>query len=314
MKYNIRSLMLLKGTEKGNNNNTKTNKMKTLIKSFTLIIAFLLTASIGYSQGDIITAKDFGKAIKDKNTIVVSAQSKKNYGVSHIKGAIHLDHKLLYKDGKPEGVIKSPEELAKILGGLGISNTNNIIVYDGAKDKYAGRVYWILKYLGAENVSLLEKDMKAWRAARVPLTKAPAKGKATTFTPNVNNDIMVDMAWVKSHLKDANVVIVDVREVTEFTGTSTKNPSPGHITGAVNLNWETLVNDKGVLKDKATLESLFKSAGITSDKTIVFYCATSVRAGLPFFVTKTILAFPNVKVYDGAINEWKETASNPIEK
>ena len=288
--------------------------MKNVIKSFALIIAFVLSATVGMAQGDIITAKDFGKTIKDKNTVIVSAQSKKNYGVSHIKGAIFLDHKLLYKDGKPEGILKTPEEIAKILGETGISNTNKIIIFDGAKDKYAGRVYWILKYLGAENVKILEKDMKAWRAARVPLTKAPSKRKATTFTANVDADIIVDMAFIKSHLNDANVVIVDVRPVDEYTGTSKSHPSPGHIDGAVNLNWETLVNAKGVLKDKATLESLFKSAGITADKTIIFYCATSVRAGLPFFVTKTILGFPHVKVYDGAMNEWATDASNPIKK
>lgn len=288
--------------------------MKNTIKTYTLIIAFLFAASFTFAQGDVITAKDFSKAIKDKNTVVVSAQTAKNYGVSHIKGAIHVDHTKLYKDGEPAGIIKTPEELAKIFGDLGISNTNTIIIYDGAKDKYAGRVYWILKYLGAENVQLLEKDMKAWRSARVPLTKAPAKGKATTFTANVNSDIIVDMAWVQAHAKDADVILVDVRDGEEFTGTSAKNPSPGHITGAINLNWETLVTEQGVLKDKATIESLMKSAGITADKTIVFYCATSVRAGLPYLVAKTILNFPNVKVYDGAINEWKETASNPIAK
>lgn len=288
--------------------------MKNTIKAYSLIIAFLFAASFTFAQGDIITAKDFTKAIKDKNTVVVSAQTGKNYGVSHIKDAIHVDHKSLYKDGKPEGILKSPEELAKIFGDLGISNTNTIIIYDGASNKYAGRVYWTLKYLGAENVSILEKDMKAWRTARVPLTKAPAKGKVTTFTAKVNNDISVDMAWVQAHAKDANVILVDVRDTEEFTGVSTKNPSPGHITGAINLNWETLVTDQGVLKDKATLESLMKSAGITADKTIVFYCATSVRAGLPYLVAKTILGFPNVKVYDGAMNEWQETASNPITK
>ena len=288
--------------------------MKNVIKSFALIIAFMLTATVGMAQGDIITAKDFGKAIKDKNTVIVSAQSKKNYGVSHIKGSIFLDHKLLYKDGKPEGILKTPEEMAKILGETGISNTNTIIIFDGAKDKYAGRVYWILKYLGAENVKILEKDMKAWRSARVPLTKAPTKGKSTTFAVNVNADVIVDMAWMQSHVKDAGVVIVDVRPTDEFIGNSKSHPSPGHIAGAINLDWETLVTAKGVLKDKAIIESLFKSAGITSDKTIVFYCATSVRAGLPFFVAKTILAYPNVKVYDGAMNEWETVAANAIEK
>lgn len=288
--------------------------MKNLFKTSGLVLAFLLASAFSFAQGDIITAKDFSQAIKDKNTVIISAQTDKNYGVSHIKDAIHVNHKDLYKDGEPTGLIKSPTDLAKAFGEMGISNTNQIIIYDGSKNKYAARVYWILKYLGAENVKILEKDMKAWRSSRVPLTKAPSKTQATTFTPKVNMDIIVDMAWMKTHLKDAGVVIVDVRDALEFAGTSTKQKSPGHIAGAVNLNWETLVNEQGVLKDKASMESLMKSAGITADKTIVFYCATSVRAGLPFLVAKTILNYPNVKVYDGAMNEWKETATNPIEK
>jgi len=287
--------------------------MKNTLKSFVLLLAFLLTASLGIAQGDIITAKDFMKVIKDKNTIVLSAQSKKNYSISHIKGAINLDHKVLYQT-KPEGMLKDSEEISKILGEIGISNTNTIVIYDGAKNKYATRVYWILKYLGVENVKLLEKDMKAWRSARIPLTKAPAKKNANTFIAHVNTDVNANMKWMQAHLKDASVVMVDARPADEFIGTSTSHKSPGHITGAVNLNWETLVTTKGVLKDKETLASLFKSAGITSDKTIVFYCATSVRAGLPYFVAKSVLSYPHVKVYDGAMNEWKTIASNPIEK
>ncbi len=288
--------------------------MKHVIKTMTLIVAFIFTATIGMAQGDIISAKDFSKALKDKNTIVVSAQSSKNYWVSHIKGAVHLDHKKLYKEGQPEGLMKSADEMAAVFAEAGISNTNSIIIYDDAKDKYAARVYWILKYLGVQDVKILEKDMKAWRSARVPLTKAPAKAKKVSFTPAVDNTVIVDMAWINSHLGDAGVVFVDVRDVAEYKGTSTTHKSPGHIKGAINLNWEMLVTAQGVLKDKATIESLFKSAGVTADKTIVFYCATSVRAGLPYFVAKTILGYPQVKVYDGAMNEWGSVSSNPIEK
>lgn len=285
--------------------------MKKLVQISTLIIAFIFTANVGLAQ-DIITANDFSKAIKDKNTVVVSAQKKKDYGVSHIKGAINVVHTELYKDSEPKGMLKSPEDLAKQLGELGISDQNEIIIYDGDNNKYAARVYWILKYLGAPNVKILEKDMKEWRAARVPLTKAPAKGTPTNFSPKINKDIIVDMAFVKAHLTDPKVIIVDVRDAQEFAGN--KEDSPGHIKGAVNLNWEVLVNEQGVFKDKATLESLFKSAGITADKTGVFYCATSVRAGALFFVAKSILGYPNVKVYDGAMNEWQSDASNPIDK
>jgi len=53
------------------------------------------------------------------------------------------------------------------------------------------------------------------------------------------------------------------------------------------------------------LEALFNAAGITKNKEVILYCATSVRAGVVFLALSSILEYPNVKVYDGAYNEWK---------
>ncbi len=189
--------------------------MKSFIKSLVLIVAFLLQTSISFAQADIITAKDFMKTIKDKNTIALSLQSMNDYETAHIHHSIFLDHKKLFEEGRTEIVLKSPEEIAKILGEIGISNINNIIVYDEAKLKYAGRVYWILKYLGVESVRLLEKDWEAWKAARIPLTKRRSKRTATKFIPKVSTDIIIDIPWIESHVTDGKVVLVDILEEKE---------------------------------------------------------------------------------------------------
>ena len=54
-------------------------------------------------------------------------------------------------------------------------------------------------------------------------------------------------------------------------------------------------------------------AGITTDKEIILYCASSVRAGIVYIALTSILEFPNVRVYDGAFYEWDADSSNPIE-
>ena len=277
--------------------------MKNIIKQFSLIIAFVFTATVMNAQGDFISPKDFSKAIKDKNTVVISAQKESNYKKSHIKGSVYVNHKDLYKAGKPEGIIKSNAELAKIFGAKGISNKNMIILYDDGKNKYSARIYWILKYLGATNVKLLAKDMGEWRKARVPITKAKSKRAATTFTAKTNKSIIADYNYVKSSIGKSSVLLLDVRHLTEFNGTSKKPISKGHLPGAKNIEWNKLEKANGTLLSSGELAKLFNGIGATKDKTIVIYCATSVRSGIVFVALKS-LGYTKVKVYDGAYNEW----------
>lgn len=284
--------------------------MKKINISFALVLAFLFLSPSLFAQGLFNTA-DFAKASKDKNVCVISVQSEKNYKVSHLRNSIHINPANLYKEDGPAGVLKPINEIAQILGDNGIANTNAIIVYDDGDNKSAGRMYWILKYMGVADVKILQKDMKAWRSARIPLTPAPTKTTATEFVANPDAKIFVDTKWVKDNLKTANVLFVDARAPIEYMGTDGK--SPGHIPGAINLEWKSFGDNGGVLKSNDEITSMLKSAGITADKTIVLYCGTAVRAGLPFFVLSSLLDYPNVMVYDGAMNVWGADASNPVE-
>ena len=277
--------------------------MKYLTKTIATFIAFVLFIPAVIAQSDFITPQEFMKLKKDKNTVVISTQSEKNYKVSHVTGSVYIKHKDLTKASGPEGVLKSSSELAKIFGSKGVSDKNLIVIYDDGKNKNSTRMYWILKYLGASNVKLLHKDMTAWRKARVPITKAPTKIKATTFTAHVNKAIYADYAYVNSHLKDSKVVLIDARSASEYNGTSTKEKSNGHIPGAKNIEWKQVEKDNGALKTDAELKKLFEDNGITKDKTIVLYCGTSIRAAI-IYVALRDLGYKNVKIYDGAYNEW----------
>lgn len=271
-----------------------------------LSVLISLTYLTSMAQGDIITAKVFMDMTKaDKSVVIIDASKADTYKTSHVKNAVSIPHTTLYKSGDVEGLIKSPEDLAKLFGSKGVSDKSTIVVYDGGSQKYSSRVYWILKYLGAPNVKLLHKNMDEWKKVRVPLTRMAPTVKATTFTPNVNSAINTTTDYVKAHKKDANVKLIDARTVEEFNGTSTKPVSPGHIPGAININYKDVLTSTEAFRSKADLETLAGKYGLSADKEIIVYCKTSVRGAVLYAAFVDILEYKNVKVYDGALEEWE---------
>lgn len=283
------------------------------MKRITSILLLFFLVTITWAQGDVISVKDFAKIMNNDNVVLVSARKASDYKIVHIAGAVNIEHNTLYKNGPVKSVIKAPAELANIFGSKGVNQDKTIVLYDDGSGKYAGRLYWILKYLGAKDVRILDGHMKAWRAARKPVTKNPTQIKPATFTPNVNKNILASLAEVKKAMNSSNAVLVDVRSPEEFNGTNDSELKKGHIPGAINLEFKNVLNSRDMLKSKEELSALFTNAGITPDKEIILYCESSVRAGIVFLALQSRLGYPNVKVYDGAFLEWLSVPSNPVE-
>lgn len=281
--------------------------MKKLVLSFiTLFIGLTLTAQV------TISAKEFAALQKsNKSLVVVDATKASTYARMHIMRSINIPYAELNKSGDIAGLIKDPETIAAYLGKKGISNDSEIVVYDEGSNKYSSRVYWVLKYVGAKNVKILHKDMSQWKSARLRLTKSPTPVKPATFTAEVNPAIYAAISEVKAGLNKSNVVIVDCRAANEFDGSI--ESSKGHIPGAVHMEYKDVLKANGAFKSKVELNALAEKFGLTADKTIIVYCATSVRAAVSYIAFKDILGLDNVKVFDGAYNEWVADASNKVD-
>ncbi len=281
----------------------------TLSKLFLFGLVMLIASAI--SAQDVISAADLAKISKNNDVVVVYAGASDGYKV-HITGAVSVPHTSLCTNEPVRNLIKSPAEMAKDLGAAGVSADKKIVVYDEGSGKYSSRMYWILKYLGASDVKVLNGNMKAWKAARKPITGSPTKSKSATFTAKADTDQLATMDEVKKAVGNASYVLVDARTPEEYAGTAETELRKGHIPSAVNVNYETVLDSKGLLKSNDQLKALFESKGITKDKTAILYCETSVRAGVLYLALKG-LGYPNVKVYDGAYLEWQATASNKVE-
>lgn len=277
------------------------------IKYIILSMIVLLGGLNTFAQVDLISAKDFKALLKNnKELIVIDASKSKKYAKAHIPNAIFINHNNLYKDGDVKGVIKPVDELAKFFGNLGINEKSEVVLYDGGKQKYSSRIYWILKYLGAENVKILHQDPAQWKKLRLTVTsKVPKKRKPVVFTPIINESIYASTEYVNATLDSTSVVLIDVRTPEEFEGgKAVTGDKKGHIPGSININYTALETETGAFKSKEALEAIAKKYNLTPDMELIFLCKTSVRGAVAYVAFKNVLGYEKVKLYDGACTEW----------
>ncbi|MBN2543340.1 sulfurtransferase [bacterium] len=287
--------------------------MKKLTALGILIALVFCFQSFVFAGEGLISVSDACKLTEDESVVFVSARNAEDYGKIHIPGAVNVWHADLYKPGDVKGVLKSADEIAKILGSKGISPDKTIIVYDAEENTFSGRLYWIFDYLGVNKVKLLDGQMKMWRKKRKPVTGEVGEVAAVEFTPTVNDAIYASTDYVASKLKDANTVIVDTRSAEEYKGEKGEAARKGHLPVAINLEYKNIINEDATIKSKEELQKIFNDAGVSSNKEVILYCETSVRAGIMYMALKDLLGYSNVKVYDGAMYEWAADPNKPLE-
>ena len=108
---------------------------------------------------------------------------------------------------------------------------------------------------------------------------------------------------IKEKQHDPNVIIVDARTPQEHF--------QARIPGSILNNWEYGLGDYGkMIKDKDNLQKNFAEKGITTDKEVICYCHSGMRASHAYLQFKQA-GFDNVRLYDGSIIDWAQRR-NPL--
>lgn len=96
----------------------------------------------------------------------------KAYRQGHLPEAVFIDFKAELTDPAQQhggrSPLPSPERLARTFGALGIDRSTTVVVYEDVNGPAASRLWWILKYLGVDNVYVLDGGYQAWAAAGLP--------------------------------------------------------------------------------------------------------------------------------------------------
>jgi thiosulfate/3-mercaptopyruvate sulfurtransferase len=228
------------------------------------------------------------------------------YRAAHIPGAVPFDlNRDMYEMAMGGPRIKSFDAIAKTLGERGIANDSSIVLYDEGTGPLAGTVYWLLKYLGHDDVRVLNGGWHAWQKANAPTTKEIPQTQPVTYTARVDENQHSTAEWIQENSARNDVVLLDTRMDSEYY--------MGHIPGAVNLSFDEAVDfSTQGLKDENVLRQQFENVGATPDKEIVVYCGSGSRSAHSYLVLKA-LGYPRVRNYKGSMMDWAHQRGLPLE-
>jgi thiosulfate/3-mercaptopyruvate sulfurtransferase len=193
---------------------------------------------------------------------------------------------------------------------LGISNASRIVLV--GEPIYTAVSWMIFEYLGmGDRTVVLQGGKRAWiKSGRSLSTETPSY-LAGKFVPQPRPDIVISAALITLQLRSPRLALIDARTAGEFDGAEgAEVPSPGHIPGAVNLDWERTFDEFGNLLSADSLRTLFTQAGYAPGDQLVLYCTVGMRASHLYFVARHIGLTP--QLYLGSINDWTSDPSRPV--
>ncbi len=251
---------------------------------------------------------------------IVDARTSEEFGRGHVKGAVSMlweewcrkpptDCAAALTEPGYWGLLADPvaESFAERLSAAGLSNSKPVAVYaDGPASKgREGRIGWMLLYLGAEKIFLLDGGWSVWLNADGETEfGAATKRKAGDFRIDIHEKRRVMFAQLKESLQDNSLpLMVDTRTHNEFAGRCYDyQPRKGRLPNSLLIPFKDLFAENGLFISKEPfLERCAQQ--INGADNIVTYCEVGVRAAA-FALMYEMYTGKVVPVFDGSVMQW----------
>lgn len=220
--------------------------------------------------------------------------------------------------------LPNPDEFASAMSRLGIDNNTWVIAYDDTGGMTAARLVVMLRLIG-HKASLLDGGLDVWSESNPDLVDSgePKKAKKTSFAsipwPEHRLVSIDDMRSIVSRRPDAHgVMILDARSRERFEGSApcgpdTLDPRAGHLPGAVNSPWSTIVSSTDHrLLPADDLRAHFTTLGIDNADEVISSCGSGISACLNLLAIEHA-GLGSARLFVPSWSGWSSDSSNPVE-
>jgi thiosulfate/3-mercaptopyruvate sulfurtransferase len=247
----------------------------------------------------------------------IAVPGRQTFEAGHIPGADFLDLQGEFSDQTTVLRFMMPEvaQLEAAFGRHGIGANSRVVLYSIGTAMWATRFWWMLRSLGAENVSVLDGGLDKWKAEGRPIETGLGGGyPAATFVAKPRSGYFVGSHEVLAASQDRNTVVVNALNPQLHRGLEpSRYGRPGRIPGSCNVSAATLIDpETKAFVPLSDAEAKFAAQGITKDKRVVAYCGGGISATVDLFLLHR-LGYRNLTLYDGSMGEWAKDFSLPIE-
>ncbi len=246
------------------------------------------------------------------------------FAEAHIPGAVraNLDQHLSAAPGAPTAAsggrhpLPAREAFAAWLASVGFASHMQAVVYDRQRANYCGRLWWMLKWVGHENVAVLDGGLPAWYAAGGVVTSGAATEHAPTqFMPSEARATLVSVQQVQKGLGQPSQSLIDARAEPRFKGDMEPiDPVAGHIPGALNRPFGNNIDDDGLFKPAVVLKAeLLELLDGRDPASVVHHCGSGVSA-VPNIIAMEVAGLGRQALFAGSWSEWCSDPARPVEK
>ncbi|MEL6553493.1 MAG: sulfurtransferase [Cyanobacteria bacterium J06621_11] len=249
--------------------------------------------------------------IDTRFSLVDPQQGRRQYEIGHIPGAYYLDlNQNLSSSVQSHGgrhPLPDWDTFTQTLNQLGIyshppNGPTQIVIYDDSRFAFAARLWWMLRYLGHEQVSILDGGIRAWESAGFSLSTEVPSAYVGNFEPRLQSDWIVDIDAVRDRKDHPNVTVIDSRSPERWRGeVEPIDPIAGSVPGSVNSFWKDISTADGQLKNTTALSEHWANLNPTDE--IIVYCGSGVTACVNLF-SLVMAGHPMHKLYPGGWSDW----------
>jgi len=239
------------------------------------------------------------------------------YARGHIPGALflHLDDDL---SGPADGrngrhPLPAVEVFARRMSECGVDASTQVVAYDNEGGIFASRLWWMLRWMGHDQVAVLDGGLAGWRRSKRALEERVPVVDPRTFVPRPR-DLTVGADAVLANLQSDRMLLLDARSPERFRGENeTLDPVGGHIPGALNrFYFDNLDDDGCFFKPADALRAEFSALlGGRSPAQVVQQCGSGVTA-CHNLLAMELAGLSGSRLYPGSWSEWCADSSRPV--
>ncbi len=242
---------------------------------------------------------------------------REEYDEQRIPGAVFFDIDDICDDESDlPHTMPPPEKFSSRMRKMGIGDGMRVVVYDGAGLFSAARVWWMFRTFGHTDVAILDGGFPKWLAEDRAVEDGPATPRQPRhMSARYAASSVRDKRDILSAIGSGTAQIADARSPGRF---SAEEPEPragmrgGHMPGARNVHYKTLLNDDGTVKSTEAIGQVFEEAGIDLAKPVITSCGSGVTAAI-LTLGLTLVGHNSNSLYDGSWVEWGSDPDTPVE-
>lgn len=233
------------------------------------------------------------------------------YQAAHLPNAqyVNLNEQLSGEISPSTGRHPLPEiaDVTALFAQCGVTENTQVIVYDDCSGAMAARAWWLLQWLGHENVAVLDGGIQAWVDAGFDLTQSVSEPLAGHFVRKSS----AFQAVTTEQICSGDYLLVDARAAARFQGKMEPiDPVAGHVPEALNHPFTNNLTVQGFYKEPAQLLQMWQK--VDADN-LVHMCGSGVTACHNLLAMCHAGLSPS-KLYVGSWSEWIRDSARAVAK